>query len=449
MLSPRSHFHYFRRCVCYCCRSHFQVVEVGLMGTIKLLESIQEQDMEERLSETSTFSSSSSSPWPSQGRHLATGYSTGQHEPSHDHDHRQVPNEQTTSAKGKRGTSRALANNMEDVLANGAPASGKAGQTDPRAEKLVSTRKGAAPTRAGVGEAGQGAVQRCARYQTPAFPRSADTHGQDLGASPKVIVEFPTETKSKKPEPSQEAGSITDSTASEESGDPRAARTPLTSVTVTIRNKERPVVSSTRVNDDVDVESEVTDGSGLSPTGFPRSAPCVTSTPRRRRSSPEKGSGSAGKRRAKSSGRERSGSAVSPPNSATLESRENWIQDQILAMNSAFHGGEEADVSQETVREADRDVATCVESVHRKKSIQFSEDVKDAKESASEVKLRERSLLEGLLRPKNFDLDAETPRRFTFNKATTRRLLQRVHDVISPELRSRIRTGDMGMKVSS
>ena len=343
------------------------------MGTIKLLESIQEQDMEERLSETSTFSSSSS-PWPSQGRHLATGYSAGQHEPSHDHDHRQVPNEQATSAKGKRGTSRALANNMEDVLANGAPASGKAGQTDPRAEKLVSTRKGAASTRAGVGEAGEGAVQRCARYQTPAFPRSADTHGQDLGASPKVIVEFPTETKSRKPEPSQEAGSTTDSTASEESGDPRAARTPLTSVTVTIRNKERPVVSSTRVNDDVDVESEVTDGSGLSPTGFPRSAPCVTSTPRRRRSSPEKGSGSAGKRRAKSSGRERSGSAVSPPTSATLESRENWIQDQILAMNSAFHGGEEADVSQETVREADRDVATCVETVHRKKSIQFSED---------------------------------------------------------------------------
>ncbi|KAL8561959.1 hypothetical protein ACOMHN_001285 [Nucella lapillus] len=45
------------------------------------------------------------------------------------------------------------------------------------------------------------------------------------------------------------------------------------------------------------------------------------------------------------------------------------------------------------------------------------------------------------------DLDADIPCRFLFNQSTTRRLLSRVHDVISPELRSRIKTGNTGLRV--
>ena len=424
------------------------------MGTIKVLESIQEQDLEERLSETSTFSSSSSSSaLPSKGRGLKSGDKAAQDgaPEDHGHRHRHVPSQEVPSAK-ERTTSTVQVGSVKGGLENGVPISGKVSRTDSKAVNVAPPpTKDVPSTKPGVGDAGEGFIQQSARYQRPTFPLSAAAPGQQnphrRRSSSKVSTEIPIKVKINKAEPRQRAESETNSTVSED-GESREVHTPLSSVTVTIKNRQQGVTSCTRLNNDVDGQSEVTDESGPSPRGFGKSAPCVTSTPRRRRSSTIDNS-NAGKGRVNSSGRERSRSAVSPPGYGTPDSRENWIQDQILAMNSAFEGGEREKEEEETVKETNGDVPTCVETSVRKKSIQFSADVKDPEESTNKVKLNHQSSSERLLCPKKFDLDTETPRRFTFNKVTTRRLLDRVNDIISPELRSRIKTGDMGLKVSS
>ncbi|KAL8592073.1 hypothetical protein ACOMHN_032543 [Nucella lapillus] len=85
----------------------------------------------------------------------------------------------------------------------------------------------------------------------------------------------------------------------------------------------------------------------------------------------------------------------------------------------------------------------------KKTTIRFTKEqiLQDKRDSAKRKSLLNRRASEGALKLKNYDLNAAMARRFTFNKATTRRLIERVEDVISPELRSRIKSGSTGLKV--
>nr|KAG5694009.1 hypothetical protein BaRGS_002463 [Batillaria attramentaria] len=107
---------------------------------------------------------------------------------------------------------------------------------------------------------------------------------------------------------------------------------------------------------------------------------------------------------------------------------------------------DDEDVSNEEPK-AEAENTNTEEQNGNNKYIQFAPDTLDTKPRSVRPSLQSQSSTERLLRQKEFDLDGDTPRKFSFNKVTTRRLLRRVKEDISQELMTRIRTGDTGLKV--
>ena len=422
------------------------------MGTITLLESIQEQDTEDRMSDTSSASSS----WPSQVRD-ATSPANPQH--------LQVNPQGTASSKPPVGCPPYDHVEAKDRHATGrvyrgvADSSSSAGHV--RASEVDSAAAGQPVSR---GKLPLSTAMSKPPVHSGMSREKAEDAGRAGGGPPEPVTKPQPECVSKP----QRVGSASSSVTSKDSEGQEPPRAPITSITVSIRNKDQHV-TSTRVNDDVSQNFDVTDRSRQSPA--PRSKPartppCVTSTPRRKIPSPggtaTRRAGQANTRatnspdnRAASAGRDRGRpSMVLPSADCTEDGRMDWVQDQILAMNPATYDAlpqtarEDAALETSELRDVSKDVELDLAEPGRKKSIQFSEDTQDPRQTRFQEQQRSRQMSERMLKLKSFDLNAETPRKFSFNKVTTRRLLQRVKDIVSPELMSRISSGNTGLQVA-
>ncbi|XP_070200382.1 uncharacterized protein [Littorina saxatilis] len=427
-----------------------KMVEVGLMGTIELLESIQEHDAEDGLSEVSTYSSSSlteherrllqrnsarkvrlqlEDPAP-----LSTAVGQGNHaKPLLDDGERKSKIDLQATQQDTRSKDNKLSN--EKGI--------NAGRTYDKAEPTTGKLPPASHLGKNIGPATTD-LKTSTRLGQPTpetmFPLLAAMQNHSSSSQARVIVEKPEDTIGDR----QRAESVASSTITDTS-DEREVPTPLTSITVTIKNRDQHVTSSTRRADDVDHTTNNDDNGAQSPSSFRSSRPCVTSTPRQRKPLSNTRTTVGNTSRPGSGNRERTKSAADLPTSNT----DSRVQDQILAMNSAYETREDEKTKEcGPTRQEDgdqEDVDTILAGNEgRKKSIHFCPDTR---ESNAQLILKRLSSTERLLRPKKFDLNAEAPRRYIFNKATTRRLLERVHGVISPEMRSRIKKGDTGLKV--
>ncbi|XP_076450399.1 uncharacterized protein LOC143286647 [Babylonia areolata] len=474
-----------------------KVVDVGLIGTITLLESIQEHETEDRLTNTlsSSSSSSSNSPSPSQPQQPPTNPTTpGRFQDNLDASFRSIPpgwsrHPETPPCNKESAAPDAISSQpwrMGDATSAVSSADGPALK---KGESLGSDGGACRPVASESGY--QTPKERVLHLSNKASPgvQSLQNHGQHVKHDPGTKVKGG-------PLPRPEQGQLW-----ELRGKPRNKNQQVTSTRVNNNNNNG---GGGCVNGDD--QYDMTRGITPSPHGFKRSSPCITSTPRRKRASPTTSTTTTsatikppqgklpvsvnadarkpGQRGINGSSQGtptqgRGGEPTTRPDSvgkgevlpkATLHHLLHsdpspphplrWVQDQVHAMNSGGENRPQQEIGERLqLQETEGDRESYDHHLsnedgtdpkeENKATIRFSKEaaLQEEREAAHKEYLARRKASESALKVNDFDPNAEAKRRFVFNKATTRRLLGRVEDVISPELRARIKTGNAGLRV--
>ncbi|KAK7479561.1 hypothetical protein BaRGS_00029198, partial [Batillaria attramentaria] len=429
-----------------------KTVEVGQIGTITLLESIQErQDLEDHVSDVDKTSPREVIPATKHPQRAARAELAS-------HNARSKARTDDASYRGAITKEALYGPDQHLKEANGRNCSVVISKKPPPCQPRQDTvldEKGKGNDRVST-KTGQQLLenQTKSRGKTVVI---ADSSEKDRYSPPSKLQPIHVRNDPRGCHVTRETSNKTPDSLSDDDG-----HTPLTSVTVTIKDKTHHVdnTSLSEAAQGLGNAEEFSDGRFYSPP-FAGSPPYSTSTPRRA-NSPVKLSNRKKIRKENDNlmnhYQQNGGHVFDDHTAQSAVNKLSLLAELTDSANIATqnHAGEpkpqigsendDEDVSNEEPK-AEAENTNTEEQNGNNKYIQFAPDTLDTKPRSVRPSLQSQSSTERLLRQKEFDLDGDTPRKFSFNKVTTRRLLRRVKEDISQELMTRIRTGDTGLKV--